>query len=225
LGAFTVDGWLRQRDRTRAYLALSIVLLCGCGVAVAVSMLTSERAEMTSDLALTLFLASGWAFFGFRAAMTRLAPIATLAVSGVVLASIVLVSIAGISLTGAASTQQRLAVALLAAVWLGCVVEPSLKLWDLSTGMPRVQRARLRSITLAYTGVIVALLLSIGADLLFGKERAEITVAIPALAVTASVSPSRSIGRESSALSSLTMAMARWGAVTPEMTRANSSPP
>ena len=49
--------------------------------------------------------------------------------------------------------------------------------------------------------------------------------AMPALAVTASVSPSISIGRDSSALSSLTMAMARSASVTSAMTRANSSPP
>ncbi len=49
--------------------------------------------------------------------------------------------------------------------------------------------------------------------------------AMPALAVTASVSPSISIGRDSSALSSLTMAIARSASVTSAITRANSSPP
>ena len=49
--------------------------------------------------------------------------------------------------------------------------------------MPRVQRARLRSITIAYAGVIAALLLSIGADLILGRAHPEITVALPALAI------------------------------------------
>lgn len=146
-------------------------------------MLTRERATWTSDVALTLFLASGWAFFGFRAAMTRLSAAVSVAVGAVVLTTIVLVSVAAISLAGAASTPQRLAVLLLAIVWLGCVVEPALRLWGRSTAMPRVQRARLRSITLAYAGVIAALLLSIGADVILGREHAEITVALPALAV------------------------------------------
>jgi PAS domain S-box-containing protein len=183
LGVFTVNGWLRQRDRTRAFLALSIVLLCGCGVAVAATMLTSERATWTSDLSLTLFLASGWAFFGFRAAMTRLSALLTIGVSLVVLATIVLVCIAGISVAGAQSTPQHLVVLVLALVWLGCVVEPAIRLWGLSAALPRVQRARLRSITLAYAGVIVALLLAIGAEVILGRDHPEITVVLPALAV------------------------------------------
>jgi PAS domain S-box-containing protein len=115
--------------------------------------------------------------------MTRLSAAVSVAVGAVVLTTIVLVSVAAISLAGAASTPQRLAVLLLAIVWLGCVVEPALRLWGRSTAMPRVQRARLRSITLAYAGVIAALLLSIGADVILGREHAEITVALPALAV------------------------------------------
>jgi PAS domain S-box-containing protein len=183
LGAFTVDGWLRQRDRTRAFLALSIALLCACGIAVAATMLTRDRATWTSDLALTLFLAAGWAFFGFRAAMTRLGGLVNLIVSAVVLTTIVLVWVAGLSLGGAQSPAHRLIVLVLAAVWLGCVVEPAVRLWGISTPMPNVQRARLRSITLAYVGVIAALVLSVGADVILGRTRPEITVALPAFAV------------------------------------------
>src|ERR1039457_4013304 len=170
LGAFTVDGWLRRRDRTRAFLALSIVLLCGCGVAVGATMLSRDRAAWTSELAITLFLASGLAFFGFRAAMDRLAVAFSVTVGAVVVATVVLVGIAGTSFGGAQSTGQRLVVVLLAAVWLGCVVEPAIRLWGISATLPGVQRARLRSITLAYGGVVVALLLSIGMAVVFGRD-------------------------------------------------------
>jgi PAS domain S-box-containing protein len=183
LGTFTVNGWLRQRDITRGFLALSIVLLCGCGVAAAAAMLTGERATWTSDVFLTLFLASGWAFFSFRAAMTRLTAVVTIGVSAAVLATIVLVCIAGISVTGAQSTPQHLVVVVLAVVWLGCVVEPAIRLWGMSAAMPRVQRARLRSIILAYAGVIAALCLAVGAEVILGREFPEITVTIPSLAV------------------------------------------
>ncbi len=183
LGVLTVDGWLRQRDRTRAFLALSIVLLCACGIAVAATMLTGDRKTWTSGVSLTLFIASGWAFFGFRAAMIRLPAVVTAAVTAVVLATAVLVDVSGISAAGASTTPQKLAVLALAAVWLGCVVEPAVKMWAISTAMPRVQRARLRSITIAYVGVIAALLLSIGVDLILGHEHTEITVVLPALAI------------------------------------------
>ena len=69
LGALIIEGWLRNRDGTRAFLALSIVLLCACGLAVAATVLTDERYTWTSDVTLALFLGSGWAFFAFRAAM------------------------------------------------------------------------------------------------------------------------------------------------------------
>ncbi|MFZ0130073.1 MAG: ATP-binding protein [Candidatus Dormiibacterota bacterium] len=183
LGAVTVEGWLRQRDRTRALLALSIVLLCGCGVALAATMLTRDREIWTSDLSLTLFLASGWAFFGFRAAMTRLPALVSVGLSAVVVATMVVVCLTGISLNGGQTTTQHVIVLGFAVVWLGCVVEPAFRLWGISAAMPRVQRARLRSITLAYGGVIVALVLSAGADLIFGRDRPEITIALPGLAV------------------------------------------
>jgi PAS domain S-box-containing protein len=183
LGVLTVDGWLRQRDRTRAFLALSIVLLCACGIAVAATMLTGDRKTWTSGVSLTLFIASGWAFFSFRATMIRLPFVVTAAVTAVVLATVVLVDMSGISLAGAGTTPQKLAVLALAFVWLGCVVEPAVRMWGISTAMPRVQRARLRSITIAYAGVIAALLLSIGTDLILGHEHTEITVALPAFAI------------------------------------------
>ena len=183
VGVVTADGWLRHRDRTRAFLAFSIVLLCACGVALAATMLTDDRATWTSDLSLACFLASGWAFFGFRAAMTRLSALISAAVGVVVAAAIVAVCAARISLAGSQTAAQHLIVLGLAVVWLGCVAEPAWRLWHISTTMPRVQRARLRSITLAYAGVIVALLLSVGADLILGRDRPEITVAFPALAV------------------------------------------
>ena len=146
-------------------------------------MLTGERVPLTSELSITLFLASGWAFFAFRAAMTRLVPSVTAGVGVVVVATVALVFATGVSLAGVRSTPQHLVVLLLAVVWLGCVVEPSARLWGISSAMPRVQRARLRSIALAYACVIAALLLSIGAAFLLGRDRPEITVAIPALAV------------------------------------------
>jgi PAS domain S-box-containing protein len=183
LGALTIEGWSRQRDQTRAYLALSIGLLCASGVAVAATLLTAERSILTSDLAIGAFLASGWAFFAFRAAMTPIAPAITAAMSVVVAGAIVLVGIGGISLTGAHSPQQRWVVAVVAVVWLACVVEPAYRLWHFSAAMPPVQRARLRSITLAYVGVIAVLVIAIGADLLFGNQHPEWTIALPTLAV------------------------------------------
>ena len=118
LGALTIEGWLRNRDRTRAFLALSIVLLCGCGVAVAATVITHEQYTWTSDVTLALFLGSGWAFFAFRAAMVRLSTAVGTAVGAAVAATIVLVCVGGISLAGPVTNGQRLIALLLAVVWL-----------------------------------------------------------------------------------------------------------
>ncbi len=183
LGVLTVDGWLRQRDRTRAFLALSIVLLCAAGVGVTATTLSHDRAMWTSGVLLTLFIAAGWAFFGFRAAMTRLPVAFTVAVGALAVATAVLVNVSGVSLSGADSTRQRVAVVVLVVVWLGCVVEPAVRMWAISSPMPRVQRARLRSITIAYAGVIIALLGTIAADMILRRQHPELTVALPGLAI------------------------------------------
>jgi PAS domain S-box-containing protein len=183
LAALTIEGWLRNRDRTRAFLAISIVLLCASGLAIAATVLTQEHQIWTSDVTLAFFLGSGWAFFAFRAAMVRLSVVVPAAVGAVVMATIVVVCIGGISLAGPVTLAQRLIAVLLAGVWLSCVAEPTYRLWMLSPGVPPVQRARLRAITLAYGGLIVVLVLSIGASVLLGRNRPEITIALPVLAV------------------------------------------
>jgi PAS domain S-box-containing protein len=183
VGALTIEGWLRNRDRTRAFLALSILLLCACGVGVAAAIVSNERNLWTSDVLLALFLASGWAFFAFRAAMVRLPVAVTATVGAAVVATIILVCVAGISLLGVQSVSQRWIAALFAAVWLACVAEPTLRLWQISPRLPPVQRARLRAITLAYAGLVVVLALSVGADVVLGRNTPQITIALPVLTV------------------------------------------
>ncbi len=183
LGALTVEGWLRNRDRTRAFLALSIVLLCVSGLAVAVTVVTHEHSIWTSDLTLTMFLCSGWAFFAFRAAMLRVRVSISAAITASVVAAVALVWLAGISLTGPVSMGQRVVSMLVAVVWLGCVAEPTLRLWEVSETVPPVQRARLRAVTLAYAGLVVVLALSVGTSVVLGRNRPELTIAVPVLAV------------------------------------------
>jgi PAS domain S-box-containing protein len=183
LGALTVEGWLRNRDRTRAFLALSIVLLCASGLAVAATVVTHEQDIWTSDVMLTLFLCSGWAFFAFRAAMLQVRALVSTLIGGAVVATIVLIWFVGISLAGPVSVEQRLVGVLLVVVWLGCVAEPTLRLWEMSESVPPVQRARLRAITLAYAGLVIVLALSVGTSVVLGRNPPEVTIALPVLGV------------------------------------------
>jgi hypothetical protein len=183
LGALTVEGWLRNRDRTRAFLALSIVLLCASGLAVVATVVTHEQDIWTSDVMLTLFLCSGWAFFAFRAAMLQVGALVSTLIGAAVVATVVLVWVSGVSLAGPVSVQQHLAGVLLAVVWLSCVVEPTLRLWEMAESVPPVQRARLRAVTLAYAGLVIVLALSVGTSVVLGRNRLEVTIAMPVLAV------------------------------------------
>lgn len=174
---------MRNRNRTRAFLAASIILLCASGLGVAATVVTSERAVWTSDITLALFLGSGWAFFAFRSAMVRPRSAVSSGVAAAVVTTIVLVFVVGVSLGGTELASQRWVEVLLAVVWLGCVVEPTIRLWRISEDVPPVQRARLRSITLAYAGLIVVLALSTGTSVLLGRNQPVITIALPVLAV------------------------------------------
>src|SRR5438309_11497074 len=64
-------------------------------------------------------------------------------------------------------------------VWSGCVLEPIVRFWLLSGGLPTVQRSRLRSLTLAYCGIIAVLALSVMDGLTGGNSsRLEVTTTV-----------------------------------------------
>src|ERR1700716_1953361 len=66
LGVFTVVDWLRHRERSRGYLALALGTLGLTSVAGQVDALTGYHLTAVGDLALVLFMVSGYALLLFR---------------------------------------------------------------------------------------------------------------------------------------------------------------
>ena len=180
LGLLTAASWLRTRDRSRRFLALSILALSAVGILLSLNILSHGRYQAITDADIVLFLASGYAFLEFRNVIVPLNPPVRWGALAAAVTAAALVVVAGLPIDAALSPLQVIAVLVFSAVWLACMVEPIVRLWSLSRVLPVVQRSRLLSITVAYAGVLVVLLISVAATLVLGGSHLEVTVSIPA---------------------------------------------
>ena len=163
LGVIAIAAWVRQRGRSRLFLALSIAQL---GVIAALGRVSIPHALQAAwtVVAITLLMGSAYALLLFRHSLVpvrirwlRVAAVLTVAVTA---AAIV------VNLRTPQTTQRAMGVALvvdvaLLASWCLIVALSIQKLWRVSGRLAAVQRARLRSLNMAFTGLIVALLVSI----------------------------------------------------------------
>jgi PAS domain S-box-containing protein len=185
LGLLTVVHSIRHGGGARRYLALSVGLLGAVGLVSRLDDLTANRYVWLTDVSVTLFLFSGWAFLLFRNAvlpMRRWLLLTTGAVVVITAALLVAVSLP----SGSAVTVtwvQLLVTMLFAVVWLGCVGEPIVRLFRLSFGVPAVQRARLRALTLGYAVIVVILILSVAAS--YVAANPVLTLVVSSLTVVA----------------------------------------
>ena len=182
LGALVVVDWLRHRDRGRRWLAVSAVLLGVVALLSAIASATQSQSEIYTDVLLVLFVGSGWAFFEFRHSLMPVRGIVRYGVGVAVLLTIGFELYAYVPASAAATTMEPLQTAAsltLLVVWSGCVLEPIVRFWLLSGGLPAVQRSRLRSLTLAYGGIIAVLALSVIDGLTGGNSsRLEVTTTV-----------------------------------------------
>jgi signal transduction histidine kinase len=163
LGVFTVADWLRHRERSRGYLALALATLGLTSGIGQLNTLTGYRSGvLLGDLALVLFMISGYALLLFRDSfipLSRRLRVGALAlcVAGTAFALLVL------SPSGPnrhATTLQSLATIALVLVWSACVVEPIVRFWAAGRRRPAVQRARLRALAGGYAAIVLVLLVA-----------------------------------------------------------------
>jgi PAS domain S-box-containing protein len=182
LGVLTAANWLRHRDHVRRYLALSVSLLGAVALLSSIDSLGIDHTGLLTDATLVLFAVSGWAFFRFRDDLIPIAPRVRTAVGAVVVATIVVLLVAyapgTVSTTTVTTLQAGAALALLV-VWAGCVAEPGVRIWLRSSGLPSVQRARLRSLVTAYAGIVLILVLNVVAGLTPGSDAVYRVVVTP----------------------------------------------
>jgi signal transduction histidine kinase len=148
--------WLKRRDSRRGHLALAFGSLTTLIVIAPAIGAAGPLNQPLTDVALLVFLLSGYALLMFRASFIPLRPAVLRGVR------IALAAVAGLAIVAQLSSdpQQRqsplqaIAVAAVLIAWSLCVLEPIVRLWQASIGRPAVERARLRALSLGYAGLL-----------------------------------------------------------------------
>ena len=158
LGALTAVDWLRHRGRSRVFLALAVGSLGILAMLGRITQLSGTAEAVLSAVSIFLLMASAFAFVLFRHSLIpmrgwalRTTAVAVAVVTGACITTNLdsRVQPAGVAL---------LLVILLLLTWCAVVGASIVRLWLVSGTLPRVQRARLRSLSAGFSGIILALL-------------------------------------------------------------------
>src|ERR1700687_5037497 len=152
----TAASWIRRPDRRHGYLALA---LCSLALLILIAPIlggSGAEAQALTDIALVLFLISGYALVMFRDSFVPI----TQRPRRFVAAGIVLVGAFGILAQLPAETRsthrplQSIALAAVFTVWLLCILEPIIRFWIAASGRHAVEAARLRALSAGYAGIL-----------------------------------------------------------------------
>ena len=148
--------WLRNRDSRRSHLALAFGSLTALIVISPAVGRAGPLNQVLTDLALLIFLLSGYALLMFRASFIPLRSATLLAVRIAIAAVAALAVIAQFSADPQAQQKplQAIAVAAILITWSVCILEPIFRLWLASIRRPAVESARLRALSLGYAGLL-----------------------------------------------------------------------
>ena len=156
LGVATAALWLRNRDRSSAYLALAIVLLSLVVAFGRLVTLLHISSPAVSFLTLLAFVGSGYALLSYRHALIPLSRTWRVGAAAALVATVVAYLVA-MALSAPTTVLLWIAVALIVA-WAGTVIEPIVRFWLVARGLPKVQAWRLRSLSLGFAGLVGILL-------------------------------------------------------------------
>jgi signal transduction histidine kinase len=161
LGILTFRDYLLHRERSRGFLALAVGLLAATSALGQLQAFTHNALGVAGqDLAIVVFLASGYSLLLFRGSFIRLSQRAQwLALAAILLAAAAYILVFPTYRPGATPSGLQAAVTFfLILVWSVCVAEPIVRFWVASSGRPAVQRGRLRSLAMGYAALVVVLL-------------------------------------------------------------------
>lgn len=185
LSVALLADWLSHRERRRGYLALafgSLTLL----VLIAPSLSDAGTyGRPLIDLAIVLFLLSGWALLMFRDSFIAFGARIRRSVGLV----IVLVAALAIFVQLPTDAQaphgapQTVALAAILIMWAICVVEPIVTLWLASRGRPAVEGARMRALSLGYAGLVAVIMFGTLGGSLVSNDVAQLILNVVALAI------------------------------------------
>ncbi len=158
----TLTDWIRHRDRQRTFLVLALLSLTLLVLIGPISAALQLARQVVTDAALIIFLLSGYFLLLFRDSLIPLGRSA----KGIITAGIAVVALGAILAAfptdpnAARSPFQVVALAATVVTWIICVAEPIFRLGLASIGRPAVEGARLRALSLGYTGLIAVVLVA-----------------------------------------------------------------
>lgn len=164
LGAVTLRDLLRNRDRTRLWLAVAVNSLALVGLLGRITGPSGIAAVALLALDLVLFMGSAFAFLLFRDSLipSRRNILRASAAFTAVLSVAAFVASVGATTSGQVSatvTGLTLAIDIaLLLTWSALVGSSVVRLARASGSLPSVQRARLRSLNAGFTGIVIAVL-------------------------------------------------------------------
>src|SRR5712691_6139108 len=168
LAVRSTASWIQQTDRRHGYLALALGSLTLVILISPVLGGGGTEAQALTDMALILFLLSGYALLMFRDSFV---PFST-RVRRLIGAVIVLVGAFGIAARLPAEPQrphgtvQSIALVAVLVVWSLCILEPTVRFWLSAKGRHTVEAVRLRALSAGYGGILFVVIIgTLGAGL------------------------------------------------------------
>ena len=185
LSVAMLADWLGHRERRRGYLALAIGSFTLLILLAPSFSRSGASGALLTDAGILIFLLSGWALLMFRDSFIPLGVNTRRFVAVVIL----LVAVLAILVELPADTQvlhrplQTIALAAILTTWGICVAEPIVTLWLASRGRPAVERARMRALSLGYTGLVAVTMVGALGGSLVQNEGAQLALDVVALAL------------------------------------------
>ena len=174
LGVFAAVTWLRRRDRSVAYLTLAIVLLALVFGVGRIPAHLPVALPFLGAITLLAFMGTAYSLLLYRSSLIPLpwrwhaVAIASLAATSALIVAALVLPRNPVLLT--------IATLGLVLVWSACVGEPTVRFWLVSNRLPAVQRGRLRSLSLAFGGIVVLLLFALSIGSLARQPAVQIAV-------------------------------------------------
>jgi len=185
LGVAVGIGWARRRDRSLGFLALAIVLLSTMSLLGRLPKLLGFTPPLLSEISLIAFIGCGYALLRYRASLISLphrwhavAVVAMAAAGGSFVAARYLTAVRVIPVGVEAAAAIGLIV-----VWSAIVIEPIVRFWLVARGLPAVQAWRLRSLSLAFAGIVAILVIAVGAGTAASNQAVQLGIQLIVLAI------------------------------------------
>ena len=160
LAVRTAVSWIRQPDRRHGYLALALgslalLILIAPGLGG-----SGAETQALTDMALGLFLLSGYSLVLFQDSFLPLAArTRRLLTVGIVLVGVLAVAAQLPADPHRSHTPlQSIALGMLLVTWVLCIIEPTIRFWIAARGRRAVEAARLRALSLGYAGVLLVVM-------------------------------------------------------------------